>query len=213
MACAVSASSQSSPPPPYALMPSLAVAPEWFHPARLPKEPVVSGVGHALSPNASNRAGLGGATSRDDAVHTRHALGAPRAVVVQLQPLHGAGVDDPLVRRRGGVEPRDLADSRLEPDSAEVKDGDTGSVEEVVAEELDGREALRPLQVGRGREGIGGVGAVLGARELVERDGGLAEDGGGRAVPGGLAEAGLLGARVEEGGVVEDGDSAGCCEA
>ncbi len=176
---------------------------ESFHAARLPKEPIVGGVRHALGPNTSNGASLRRAPGRDHAIHGRHPLRATRAVVIQLQPLHGPRARDPLVGRRRGIQARNLADSRLEPDGAEVKDGDAAAVEEVVAEELEGRQPLRRVEVGRRGEGAGGVGAILGPRELVERDGRLPEERGGCAVPEGLAEAGLLGARVEEGGIVE----------
>ena len=131
-------------------------------------KPVEGRVRHALHTGADDVAGLGLAAGRDDAVDQAQALGLSGPAVTKLQPVDGASPEGALVGLLGGGDIARLADTRLEPGSAQVEHGNFGGIEEVVAEELDGRQVADGKISGRDGERLVRVGSVLGSLQLVQ---------------------------------------------
>lgn len=139
-------------------------------------------------------------TGRQHAVDEAQADAA--ALVTEVQPGHGAGAVRSLVGVGGRIDGVELLGLE-ELGAADVKGGDAVGVEEVVAEEGDGRAEAVELEGSAGGEGV--------AAAAVEVQGHLVgvEGGDGQGGPGGHVERGRGLVRVELGDVVEHGEGAG----
>jgi hypothetical protein len=171
-------------------------------------QPVVSGVRDAL--RGVINAGLGGATGCDDAVD--HGEAPAVTGVSKLQPGDGAGADGAWVSTLGR---RDLLEELgLDEELgrslvfAGEEGGNGAGIKDVVAQERQSQ--ARDLERGGGREGSGAVGTELGGAIGLERQTAGPQDGccQGVKVVDSREGRGAL-ARVESGGVVENGESAG----